>query len=979
VAPATSSGIPSASQCASSEKQVHVGSEEHDDDLSEDCDDSLSAEQTTTLKVPSPCQSGCDGDDPCVYYDVSSLLELPTSKISLSFNGIHNSHYIGVNRIRLLDEQRQEIDFTVARADGRVKDPDAQLRYRGQADSWRIFCHGEGAGAWWAVAGNEHEVVLHLPGEAMIFWVGVWCVNPDACPLQLQVDDVDQVNADKKKANWSKDRSLPLGTSSTIPSTLLHGGSSVPLEAIAKRLNRGKLHCSKGFRSFYSSDVGGACVLHRKGKAAAARCYFGARHAMNFAAVELCIPPEKPGCWIERTEERAISLHELRKLRATIIARCCAERWIEPGGKQVLLPEEVNLYHLNYHHICPWTVPAGLVLEGLRKARYGCGQEVVQEGRLGAARGFITVALRPRCVSVRVFAGTFKEGVPLTVDGVPSGSPSTVCHEGSCSYKELISDDRLLPSMFCSHFWGESVLDFVRCCEEHACCRKMDDGEGFWVCAYANRQHDLGQDLVQNPEETSFRKAMLLAVGILIILDENATAFTRIWCDFEIWTTIRDVDKTIDIVTMHEDRPHLISQGLFPGEVSFDKAERERDFPLKLLGAGLCTELQKGSSSVEVDKVRILNCMVGNTSDLDSVDILRRLEAGGPLAADELEVFNRANHALNRLVGLAAWPIALKGGIVTNFPVSSGSVNLQDIVMRDMTCENVALHLGSFEEVTDHELEVLMRSLPPSLGALRLNVSGCNNITSNGFSMFANMLPSSLHTLVLVADNVIDDEGIYALGESISSLPDLKMLAVASRRFNLEDQKEHGFDGITDNSLVALASSLPKSMTSIKLDLHCNSGVTERGIRAIVEALPVDLVDLELQLGAVVSKENFPVKAALPSGLKKLVLSVEQSPEGLDGAHMDNDGILAILPWLPEEIEDFSLQISAYNPVTSGGIKEFSQRLPSSLKRFWLNLGGLGSVPESLAELGEKLADRGISFELHSQIHKKPDFVFKLA
>ena len=57
----------------------------------------------------------------------------------------------------------------------------------------------------------------------------------------------------------------------------------------------------------------------------------------------------------------------------------------------------------------------------------------------------------------------------------------------------------------------------------------------FWVCAvsqslylgqidmllgqYCNRQHDLGSDLGSNPDDSSFRRAMLLAENVLVIMD----------------------------------------------------------------------------------------------------------------------------------------------------------------------------------------------------------------------------------------------------------------------------------------------------------------------------------------------------------------------------------------------------------------------------------------------------------------------------
>ena len=54
-----------------------------------------------------------------------------------------------------------------------------------------------------------------------------------------------------------------------------------------------------------------------------------------------------------------------------------------------------------------------------------------------------------------------------------------------------------------------------------------------WVCAYANNQHDLGSEIPADPKESAFYKAMQLCDGVVVVLDGEATPFTRVWCCFE--------------------------------------------------------------------------------------------------------------------------------------------------------------------------------------------------------------------------------------------------------------------------------------------------------------------------------------------------------------------------------------------------------------------------------------------------------------
>ena len=63
-------------------------------------------------------------------------------------------------------------------------------------------------------------------------------------------------------------------------------------------------------------------------------------------------------------------------------------------------------------------------------------------------------------------------------------------------------------------------------CEEHAKIRELvDDDATFWVCAYANRQHELGAGLSTDPRESSFFKAMKLAKGVLLITHYRLALF----------------------------------------------------------------------------------------------------------------------------------------------------------------------------------------------------------------------------------------------------------------------------------------------------------------------------------------------------------------------------------------------------------------------------------------------------------------------
>ena len=83
------------------------------------------------------------------------------------------------------------------------------------------------------------------------------------------------------------------------------------------------------------------------------------------------------------------------------------------------------------------------------------------------------------------------------------------------------------------------MLLFLRCLERHAADHELGDDAAYWVCAYANNQHELGAD-VDNPDpsQSAFARAIELAnMRVLSVLDEEGVTYTRIW-----WCAARHVD-----------------------------------------------------------------------------------------------------------------------------------------------------------------------------------------------------------------------------------------------------------------------------------------------------------------------------------------------------------------------------------------------------------------------------------------------------
>jgi len=195
------------------------------------------------------------------------------------------------------------------------------------------------------------------------------------------------------------------------------------------------------------------------------------------------------------------------------------------------------------------------------------------------------------------------------------------------------------------------VRDFILCLEQAILdfCMNEDDenerrGGGMsadtpvWVFAYANNQWALGEDIAEDPNQSGFTRSMEVANGrTLTILDRDGTVFSRIWCIFELFLTLigtkdgKVEEETKDglwaVCTAHthnykypydgreEERKAI---GIISGGSTSDYGgsdfitARETSFPFELIKKSLSIQVESAQSSVESDRVHILNSIVGH-------------------------------------------------------------------------------------------------------------------------------------------------------------------------------------------------------------------------------------------------------------------------------------------------------------------------------------------------------------------------------
>lgn len=488
-------------------------------------------------------------------------------------------------------------------------------------------------------------------------------------------------------------------------------------------------------------------------------------------------------------------------------------------------------------------------------------------------------------------------------------------HVDNCSFVELLAEGDQAPNWFCSHWWGEPIQDFVSCVEVHQALRETDL---YWICAYANRQHSLQDELVTDPSQTSFYKAMCLSKGVLIILDEvgPATPFTRIWCAFEAYVALvdrpREEAMLLDIACRHSKTTYLLTDGVAAGEARLEELDnfspssvtlaqslkclRQMCFPSEVFEHGLKLELHRAQASRDVDRRRILNSFAGRTgAGLDE------------MPHESHPKYEEVNIRLRAVLAMAAWDqVAVSQS-------SSFMANVSQCLAADRWRDSLTFDLSRLPTADNWALQGAGRSLSQQLKSLKVDCSTCSKITSRGLEAFAQHLP----------------EGLTAL----------------SMNFRM-------CEGLSNKGVAALAAQLPRGLEKLDLGL-AQSGVSNVGLAALASAMPAALQELRLDLNYCSKISDSGLAALgdhLPSRLRylKIVLAGRQSL---------TDAGLAALFKLPADVEEVELVLLQSEWLTDAGLAAVVTALPASLKKVTIRPHGCRTLSPTARNVAERQLD----------------------
>ncbi|GFH62073.1 hypothetical protein CTEN210_18549 [Chaetoceros tenuissimus] len=607
---------------------------------------------------------------------------------------------------------------------------------------------------------------------------------------------------------------------------------------------------------------------------------------------------------VEKTEERAMRITDLQTVAEVIRQRCEMEQWTSTLTGELLSPEQVNLYDLNYYYIQPKTVPNGVVLHGLEDREYRMGQVIYQVHENECEQykkpyGRVLKDSTTGSVWMSVEKGKFNPDLDTFVqedaESPPEniGSPSFVeFNEGKrSSLKEILHSAPTKPDWFISHTWSDSVLKFVERCEYHArsyCTTWTPQGKKFdqdkynsysyWICAYANNQHELATEINSSPVESAFMKAIMNSNGTLIMTDHDASSLSRIWCDFEVFMTIMNA-QSMDIVALDEEhRPCLLTEKLLPSdEDAEDKAWRDMHFPKHFFLQSFEIALQNGNASQIEDKARILKAMVSMKDIVKNKNInwnddgpLQRLMNEKMLKEEHL-AYQLANEALHAKFAIYAWPLAHQHEQVKNFNGSKAlsrsteSLPFSNILLNVMNCNfDTTLQTTSpDEEPKDEKVEVepdakeiidlsAITSKAALLDRFEITLIGTNK--HSFLNVFAGIPYNCRYVRLEFHDcENITDEVFFALWEKLSQLKHLIHFDI--KIGNLSNTHS---DALVTHPRKGLAAVLPKmkKLETLILDIEGDtyqhkSCFTEKSIHRLSKAIPskTNLKTLKVDFG----------------------------------------------------------------------------------------------------------------------------------
>lgn len=246
------------------------------------------------------------------------------------------------------------------------------------------------------------------------------------------------------------------------------------------------------------------------------------------------------------------------------------------------------------------------------------------------------------------------------------------------------------PVWFVSHWWGTPWRDSLTMLSFHSQVHGLSEASPYWICTFANNQHNLEELNTSDLLDTPFVRAIMSSscMGTVMLMNEDAEPFRRTWCTLENFISTQHVKKKSrphlfevaavvqegrQKITVGEEQvrvprcPALLQQGDADGGF-VDKAGFEGAwFPNEVACSGVKVDIATAAASNEDDKRNILRLIIGETD-------CRKM----PQPSEFHEKYDEVNVAIHRVFAPMALHDAAQDGNVQEVErlLSAGLVDL---------------------------------------------------------------------------------------------------------------------------------------------------------------------------------------------------------------------------------------------------------------------------------------------------------------
>jgi len=115
--------------------------------------------------------------------------------------------------------------------------------------------------------------------------------------------------------------------------------------------------------------------------------------------------------------------------------------------------------------------------------------------------------------------------------------------QAKISYMELISEGPQHPEFYVTHCYDVPFPQTISALNWHAQARRLADSTTYWICVFARRLWEPEEEYL---EDSIYHKALVVASGLIAVLEQDAAILRRSWCCLEIYEAF-EAKKVVDL------------------------------------------------------------------------------------------------------------------------------------------------------------------------------------------------------------------------------------------------------------------------------------------------------------------------------------------------------------------------------------------------------------------------------------------------